>query len=330
MKYCFGIDVGGTAIKIGLFKEDGSLCDKWEIPTRTGENGLNIYDDAAGAVRKKMEEHELSFSDLLGVGVTMPGPICSDGKCGYCNNIFVNGGYPAAEVSKRLDGVKAVATNDANAAALGEMWMGAGKGYSSLCMVTLGTGVGGGLITAGQIVDGLHGAAGEIGHIRVEENEKEKCNCGGYGCCEFYASATGIVRVARRMLASGDPLTPVNDDSEIMFPESGLAAYGKALTAKDVCDLAREGDELAVKAIDYSMDKLARALAAVTLVADPELFVIGGGVSKAGDVIIDRVKDGIIRYTPLLRTREQEVIMAELGNDAGIYGAAGLAIYNIY
>lgn len=330
MKYCFGIDVGGTAIKMGLFKEDGSLCDKWWIPTRTGENGLNIYDDAAESVRGKMQEHELGFKDLLGVGVTMPGPICSDGKCGYCNNIFVNGGYPAVEISKRLDGVKAIATNDANAAALGEMWMGAGKGYSSLCMVTLGTGVGGGFITAGQIVDGIHGAAGEIGHIKVEEHETEQCNCGGYGCCEFYASATGIVRVAKRMLATGDPLKPVTDDSEIMFSDSGLALYGKELTAKDVCDLAREGDELAVKVIDFAMDKLARALACVTYVADPEIFIIGGGVSKAGDLVIDRVKEGIINYTPLLRTKDREVVMAELGNDAGIYGAASLAIYNVF
>lgn len=330
MKYCLGIDVGGTTIKMGLFKEDGSLCEKWSIPTTVGENGRFIYDEAAASVRRKMEENSLEMKDILGVGVTMPGPVCSDGKCGYCNNIAVNGGYPAIEISKRLEGVKAVATNDANAAALGEMWMGAGKGYGSLFMATLGTGVGGGFITAGQIVDGIHGAAGEIGHLKVEDNETERCNCGGYGCCEYYASATGMVRVARRLLASGDPLKPAAEDSEILFPDSAMALYGNELTVENICDLAREGDELAVKTLDFAMDKLSRALACVTCVADPEVFIIGGGVSKAGSVIIDRLKEGIVKYSPIVRVKEREVITAELGNDAGIYGAAGLALYNVF
>lgn len=330
MKYCIGIDVGGTTIKMGLFGEDGSLYDKWWIPTNPGNNGLIIYDDASMSVRRKMEEHSVSMKDILGVGVTMPGPVCSDGKCGYCNNLGISGGYPAAEISKRLDGVKAIATNDANAAALGEMWMGAGKGYSSLCMVTLGTGVGGGIVTAGEIVSGTHGAAGEIGHIKVEDNEKEQCNCGGYGCCEFYASATGIVRVARRMLASGDPLVPADEHSGIMYPESGLALFGNSLTARDVCDLAREGDELAVKVIDFAMDKLSKALSEVIYIVDPEVFIIGGGVSEAGDYITEKIKTGLVRYTSLLRTKERNVVIAKLGNDAGIYGAASLALYSAY
>ena len=182
-------------------------------------------------------------------------------------------------------------------------------------MVTLGTGVGGGIINEGSIIPGYHGAAGEIGHIRVEDNETEQCNCGGYGCCEYYASATGISRVYKRIRATGDPLKPVKDDEQI--------------TAKEICDMAKAGDENALKTIDFAMDKLGKALACVTYVSDPELFVIGGGVSMAGDFVIDKVRENLKKHTPLIKDKERDVVGAKLGSDAGMYGAAGQCIYGM-
>lgn len=330
MKYLIGIDVGGTATKAGIFKEDGTLIDKWSIDTEIGDNGIHIYDDSTALIREKMEEFSIKQKDVLGVGIDMPGPVYADGHLGKCSNIFITGGYPAEEISRRLSGIKAVAANDANAAAFGEMWQGAGKGYSSVCMVTLGTGVGGGIIMDGEIIAGCHGAAGEIGHIKVEDRETEVCNCGGKGCCEYYASATGLVRVAKRIAANGDPLRPFVPGQEILHPESGISRFGEELTAKDVCDLARDGDACAIEAVDFSMDKLARALGYVSYVADPEVFVIGGGVSKSSDILLPLLNEKIVQYTPLVREKERNVISAKLGNDAGMYGAAALALYKIF
>lgn len=330
MKYCIGIDVGGMSAKAGLFLEDGTLAGKWSVPTVTGDNGKHIYDDAAALVREKLEELSIDRKDLLGAGIAMPGPVYSDGYLGMCSNIFTSGGYPAQEISERLYGIKSVAANDANAAAFGEMWQGAGKGCSSLCMVTLGTGVGGGMILGGEIVEGFYGAAGEIGHVKVEDREPESCNCGGSGCCEYYASATGLVRVAKRLAANGDPLIPVVPGKELMYPESRIAQLGDDLKAKDVCLLAKDGDELSLKAVEFSMDKLARALSYVTLVADPEVFVIGGGLSKSGDLLLPILREKLLEYIPVITERNRNIMTAKLGSDAGIYGAAALSLYKIY
>lgn len=326
MKYCFGIDVGGTTIKAGLFDEEGKLLENWAFATICGDNGRHIYDDVAENVLTKCKNFGITLSDVLGVGIDMPGPVYEDGKLGLCNNLGVLGGYPAEELSRRLSGKKAAVLNDANAAAMGEYWFGAGKNYYSACMVTLGTGVGGGLIMNGELMTGSHGAAGEIGHIRVADGEKESCNCGAKGCCEFYASATGIVRVAKRLAASGDPMKPLDPEKPFLYPDSLIAKPGASLTAKDVCDLARSGDELAGKAISFSMEKLAVALAAVTCIMDPEVFIIGGGVSKAFDVLEPLITEKIADLTPVVRDRKRNVVPALLGNDAGIYGAASVIL----
>lgn len=314
MKYCIGVDVGGTSIKAGLFKEDGTLIEKLSCPTVQGENGMLIYDDAVKLIESLIEGNSVEDRELLGIGIDMPGPVYGDGRLGQCPNIGVMGGYPAAEITRRLrKTVRVEVVNDANASAFGEMFAGAGKGYGSICMVTLGTGVGGGIINEGSIVTGTHGAGGEIGHICVEDNETEYCNCGGRGCCEFYASGTGIIRLYKRIRATGDPLKPYSDDEQI--------------AAEDVCIRAREGDEAAIKAIDFAMEKLGKALSYVTYVADPEKFIIGGGVSEADDLIMDRIKESIEKYTPLIKEKGREVIKAKLGADAGMYGAAGLCVY---
>lgn len=273
--YCFGIDVGGTTVKCGLFQTDGNLVDKWEIPTRTENKGENILPDVAKAIQDKMAEKGIEKADVEGVGIGIPGPINSKGEAACAVNLYW-GFTPVAQILHDLTGLKACAGNDANVAALGEAWKGAAAGSDNVIMVTLGTGVGGGIIVDGKIVAGTHGAGGEIGHVLVVRGEAEKCNCGNHGCLEQYASATGIVRVAGRMLAASE------EDSTLR----GL----QNITAKDVLDAFKEGDALAVRTMEYVGDLLGGALAGFAAVVDPEAIVIGGGVSKAGQPLIDCIQ----------------------------------------
>ena len=312
MKYCIGIDVGGTTIKHGIFTEHGELIDKYELPTKCGENGRYMFSDIAEGIKSKLLELGIELSDVIGAGMGIPGPVLSDGYVNVCVNLGINSIYPGQELSRLLDGLMVKVSNDANVAALGELWQGAGKGRNSVCMVTLGTGVGGGIVIDGKIVDGALGAGGEIGHMCLNPMEEETCNCGGRGCLEQYASATGIARVARRMLDSQ------KQDSKLRELEN--------FTAKDVCDLAKEGDELAYAALKKSMNLLGLALQHVSMCVDPEVFVIGGGVSKAGDFLAKMIDEEFRKYNKLTKTDYKRVLIASLGNDAGIYGCAKMVI----
>ena len=195
-KYGFGVDVGGTTIKMGFFETDGKLLDKWEIKTDTTNGGENILSDIAKSIDNKLAQEGISKSDVQGIGVGVPGPVNSKGVVLKCVNLGW-GVFNVEEALSNLTGLMVKAGNDANVAALGEMWQGAGKGSEDMIMVTLGTGVGGGIIVDGKVIAGANGAGGEIGHITVNEDEIEACNCGQYGCLEQYASATGIVRMAK-------------------------------------------------------------------------------------------------------------------------------------
>ena len=235
-----------------------------------------------------------------------------DGNVEVCVNLGWHNVNPQKELSGLLDGLPVKSGNDANVAALGEMWQGGGKGYGDLVMITLGTGVGGGVILDQKIVAGRHGLGGEIGHIHVREDEKEYCNCGGQGCVEQICSATGIAREARRKMESTD--TP-----------SSLRAYGDAVTAKNVLDAAKEGDGLALEVMAVVSRYLGLALSQIALIIDPEIFVIGGGVSKAGQFLIDMVQKDYDHFTPI-SPNKPKLGLATLGNDAGIYGAARLIL----
>lgn len=313
MKYCIGVDVGGTTVKIGIFEAEGRLLEKWEIKTRKEENGRRFIADTAESILSHLEAKGILTEDVIGAGMGVPGPVVENGYVDVCVNLGLTHCYPAAELSKMLGGMRVKLGNDANVAALGEMWQGAGKGHHSICMVTLGTGVGGGIVNEGKIVAGVHGAAGEIGHMHVQDGEAEACNCGGHGCLEQYASATGIARVARRNLAASDRA-------------SELRKFGDHLSAKNVCDCAKAGDELAMESLRFSMRKLALILSHVAMGTDPKLFIIGGGVSKAGDFLTDMIEADLKELTPLIKDADRAVALAELGNDAGIYGAAKLAL----
>lgn len=308
--YCFGIDVGGTTVKCGLFQTDGTLVDKWEIPTRTEDKGKNILPDVAEAINRKIAEKGIDKKDVEGVGIGIPGPINSKGEAACAVNLYW-GFTPVAQILHDLTGLKAKAGNDANVAALGEAWEGAAAGAQNVILVTLGTGVGGGIIIDGKIVAGAHGAGGEIGHAMVVRGEEEKCNCGNNGCLEQYTSATGIVRVAGRMLAQTDE-------------ESTLRSL-QNITAKDVLDAFKAGDAVAVRIMEYVGDILGGALASFATVADPEAIVIGGGVSKAGQPLIDCIQKYYKKYA-FSSCKETPIVLASLGNDAGIYGSAKMVL----
>lgn len=308
--YCFGIDVGGTSVKCGLFHTDGTLVEKWEIPTRTENNGQNILPDVAETINAKLAEKNIDKADVEGVGIGIPGPINSRGEAACAVNLYW-GFMPVAQILGDFTGLKAQAGNDANVAALGEAWKGAAAGAQNIIMITLGTGVGGGIIINGKILAGSHGAGGEIGHALVVRGEEEKCNCGNHGCLEQYASATGIVRVAGRVLAASE------DDSTLRELQN--------ITAKDVLDAFKAGDAVAVRIMEYVGDLLGGAIAGFTTVVDPEAIVIGGGVSKAGQPLIDCIEKYYQRYA-FSSCKETPIVLATLGNDAGIYGAAKMVL----
>lgn len=311
-KKCIGIDVGGTTVKVGLFELDGTLLRKWEVPTRKEDGGVNILPDVAASIRGVLEEEKLTLNDVVGAGMGIPGPVLPDGYVEVCVNLGWREMNPQRQLSDLLEGLPVRSGNDANVAALGEMWQGGGKGYSDIVMVTLGTGVGGGVIIDEKIVSGKHGLGGEIGHIRIREGEKESCNCKGHGCLEQVASATGIAREARRAMAA-------------KTEDSMLRRFGDAVTAKDVLDCAKAGDALALEVMETVCYYLGWGLAMISMTVDPEVFVIGGGVSKAGTFLTDMVEKYYKEYTPI-SDNKAGITLATLGNDAGIYGAARLIL----
>ncbi len=309
-KYGFGVDIGGTTIKMSLFEMTGDMLEKWEIPTNTADNGSSILDDAAKAVEGCLSDWKIEKEDVAGIGVGVPGPVVGNTVVMRCVNL----GWGRVDVAKMLEaktGLKVRVGNDANVAALGEMWQGGAKGCKNVIMVTLGTGVGGGIIVDGKIVGGSHGAGGEIGHIFVDGQETEQCGCGKRGCLEQYASATGIVRLANRALAADSRQTAMRGVEK--------------LTAKDVLDAAKAGDALALEVVEKMGDILGTALANIACVVDPEVVVIGGGVSKAGSILTDVIQKYFKERT-FSSCQDTKFELAQLGNDAGVYGCVYLLL----
>lgn len=307
-----GVDIGGTSVKMGLFQDDGKLLYKWEIPSRKEEAGRYILEDVAASILSVLKGKNIDMDVVIGAGLGVPGPVLPDGYVAVCVNLGWRDINPRQELSRMLSGLPVLSGNDANVAALGEMWKGGGKGYSDIVMITLGTGVGGGVIIDEKIIAGKHGLAGEIGHIHIRDGEQEVCNCGGRGCVEQVASATGIAREARRRLAADD------------IP-SQLREFGAQITAKHVLDAAKAGDKLALEVVETVGRYLGLLMAQLSMTIDPQMFVIGGGVSKAGQFLIDVIEKYYVEFTPI--SGDRAVIgLARLGNDAGIYGAAKLIL----
>lgn len=310
MKYAVGVDLGGTTVKIGIFTENAKIVSKWEIKTRKQEHGKYILSDIASSVLDNLKKLNIDHADVKGLGMGVPGAIQPDGSVHSCVNLGWEQVMVKEEMEK-LTGFPVYPANDANVAALGEIWQGGGKGCKNAVMVTLGTGVGGGIIIDGKIVVGTSGFGGEIGHMKMKSDETEYCGCGKKGCLEQYASATGVSRVAKRMLAKSS--------------EESVLRGKTYVSAKEVFDAAKAGDGLALDVVGEVCQILARGLSYISCVCDPEAFIIGGGVSKAGPILTNTVQRFYVDdvYGELKKTK---FLLATLGNDAGIYGGAKLAL----
>ena len=277
-----GVDVGGTSVKLGIVDDKGQVHLRKEAVYTEAGSTAPVMDVIIGSIRE-LADASIGIEAFSGIGVSAAGCINSvEGK------VAINGGnvpnWSHTEVCsilrKEFD-IPVTLANDANCAILGEFWTGAAKGYTDVLGITLGTGVGGGIIIGGKIVSGSTGAGGEIGHIHLEDEEPAACGCGGHGCLEQYASATGVVRIAKKKLAFSDTASVLRD---------------KEITAKDIWDAVKEGDELAIEVAKVYGEYLGKGLAAVANVVNPDIFVIGGGVSKAGEVLIDYMKPYFEKY----------------------------------
>lgn len=311
MRYCFGIDIGGTTVKIGLFEENETLVSRWEIPTRKGSEPAALLQDMKESMEKCLRERKIRKEEICGIGMAAPGPVTADGILHGCVNIGW-GDVNLAAAAEKIIGISPVSIgNDARVAALGEAIYGAGKGAKSMLMVTLGTGVGGGIVLDGKILMGESGVAGEIGHMTIDPYETEECGCGKTGCLEQYASATGMVRQAKRFLRERQV-------------DSALRTCEK-LTAQTLWDAAKAGDALAKEIICFVCDRLGTAIANAVYIADVEKIVIGGGVSAAGGFLLAQVEAAYCKKV-FPHSRKKAFALAELGNDAGIQGAAALIL----
>ena len=310
MKYGFGVDLGGTTVKIAYIDEEGTMLAKWEIPTVTADGGKQILPDIAASIRQFLDQKTIDPMSVIGIGIGVPGPVNSKGVVNKCVNLGW-GQFNIAEDLEKLAGFPVKAGNDANVAALGEFWKGGGQGCNNMVFVTLGTGVGGGIVIEGALLHGAHGSGAEIGHLVLNRNETEKCGCGKQGCVEQYCSATGIVRLAKQALAD----------------YSGVSRMQRfdPLTCKDIFDCGKTGDELALKVLDQYYAYMGEFLANVCNLVDPDALVLGGGVSRAGQMLLDGVRPYFDKYV-FHAAAGARFALASLGNDAGAYGAFKLAL----
>ena len=310
MKYGFGIDLGGTTVKLAYFDEKGTMLDKWEIPTVTANGGTQILPDIAASVKDYLAKNNIPAESILGLGIGVPGPVNGKGVVNKCVNLGW-GVFNIAETLSSLTGFPVKAGNDANVAALGEYWKGGGAGCENMVFVTLGTGVGGGIVIGGHLLHGTHGSGAEIGHMVLNPSDPIACNCGKHGCVEQYCSATGIARLAREHLAATEEA-------------SSLRAI-ESVIAKDVFDAAKADDAVAKEILAKFYDYMGQFLGSLCSAVDPEVVVLGGGVSKAGQVLIDGVEPYFHKYV-FHAASEVRFALASLFNDAGAYGAFKLAL----
>ncbi len=310
MKYGFGIDLGGTTVKIAYFDQEGTMLQNWEIPTVTANGGKQILPDIAASIRQFMDAHNIADSAILGLGIGVPGPVSGKGVVNKCINLGW-GVFNISEELTSLTGFPVKAGNDANVAALGEFWKGGGQGCENMAFVTLGTGVGGGIVVDGHLLHGSHGSGAEIGHMVLDKNEPVPCNCGKHGCVEQYCSATGLATLAKRRLAKDEAPSPLRSLETII--------------AKDVFDAGKAGDAVAQEILDQYYDYMGEFLGTLCSVIDPEVVVLGGGVSKAGAVLLEGVEKAFHKYV-FHAASGCQFALASLGNDAGAYGAFKLAL----
>ena len=311
-EYCFGIDVGGTTVKMGLFRTDGELLEKWEIPSHTENEGAAILPDIAKAALGKLEERGIDKKDVAGIGIGVPGPIDANGVVPHTANL----GWGYKEVTKELTeltGLPSKGGNDANVAALAEYFYGSMKGYNSGVMITLGTGIGGGIVIDDKLITGSNGVGAEIGHTMVATNYYD-CNCGNNGCFETFCSATAIIKYTQKLLKEGRE-TIIRD-----MCKNNL----ENITAKMVFDAYKEGDQVAVEIINRFKKYLAMGIGNIVNFIDPAVISIGGGVSNASDILLDGLSEQVKKHLPFKKAKIGDIVIAKFKNDAGIIGASAL------
>lgn len=315
-KKLIGIDLGGTTVKFGILSLDGQVQEKWAIETNILEDGKHIVPDIVASLKHRLELYGLTKDDFVGIGMGSPGAVDRDKKTvtGAFNLNWAHTEEVGSVIEEEL-GIPFAIDNDANVAALGERWVGAGANNPDVVFVTLGTGVGGGVIADGNLIHGVAGAGGEIGHINVEPENGFACTCGNEGCLETVASATGVVRVARHLAEAYEGTSSIK-----------LAIdNGEAVTSKDIFEAAASGDKFADSVVEKVAFYLGLATANISNILNPDSVVIGGGVSAAGEFLRGRIEKHFVKYAfPQVRN-STKIKIAELGNDAGIIGAASLA-----
>ncbi|RKN75066.1 ROK family glucokinase [Paenibacillus ginsengarvi] len=309
-KIYIGVDLGGTSVKVGICDEQGSLLQTYEGPTGVEDGPAAVLDRIAQYVKQIVSDSAYQWEQVAGVGAGIAGFLdIATGTVLFAPNLRWENVAVKQELETRLQLPVAI-DNDANVAALGEAWSGAGAGLQHIVAFTLGTGVGGGIIIDGRIYQGFRGMAGELGHIKVVPDlEAIQCGCGQLGCVETVSSATGIVRMAKDAVQRG---------------EATSLSLNESISAKDVFDAAKDGDEVAVRIVKRAAYYLGKAMAAVAVVLNPQRFVIGGGVSRAGDILFNEIRKVYAQNVPDVFTQGVDIVPAKLGNDAGIVGAAGL------
>lgn len=313
MDYYVGIDLGGTNTKIGVVDKEGNKIFTTTIKTESIDGYETSLNRIAEILKENLKEYEIKLENVGGVGIGVPGPVVQSKIVKF----FANFPWPenldlAAEFEKRI-GLKVKADNDVNVITLGEMWKGAGKGHGNVLGIAIGTGIGGGIIVDGHLVSGKNGTGGEIGHTKVVMDGK-LCGCGQKGCWEAYASATGLIREAMGRLV-------VNKKNKLYE-----MTKGRELEAKDIFDAAKDGDEFSLDIVDYEAEYLALGISNLLNTLDPEIVVLGGGVSLAGEFLTDRIEEKLKKYALPSALEGLKIVRAELGNDAGILGAAYLAM----
>ena len=318
-EYAFGIDLGGTTAKVGLFTTSGALLEKWEVPTDTSNAGEHILENLADAIHAKMAEKEITSEQVEGVGIGVPGPVLDSRVVPIiCANL---GGWGernvSAQLSGLLDGMKVLVGNDANVAALGEIWMGTAKGCRSAVMVTLGTGVGGGIIIDDKVYSGFNYAGAELGHI-VIVTDGEPCGCGRHGCWEAYSSATALIRMTARALDAA------RADGRQTLMEDMVAKAGK-VSGRTAFDAMRAGDAVATEVVNTYLHYLAQGLSNIINIFQPEVLSIGGGISNEGllETLVPLIRAEVYGHGVVPDTR---ICIAELKNNAGIIGGAVLGV----
>ena len=313
-RWCIGVDLGGTFIKFGLLGADRQASETLQLPTPVNEGGSGVVSQMVAGVRQLMDTHQVDLTDVVGIGIGAPGPLdLAEGMVIAMPNIPGMENLRIRDQLAEAIGEPGVLENDANAAAYGEYLCGAGRGARDMVMLTLGTGVGSGIVLDGQVLHGSHGIGAELGHMVIEPGG-ELCGCGQRGCLERYCSATYVARHAAARIEGGEASSLADV----------LAAAGE-LTAKDINEARRAGDELAAAVWDRSAYYLALACVNVCRIFDPDEIVLAGGMTRARNDLMDPTQTYFRRLHWSLTDPATTIVFSSLGDNAGVVGAAGVA-----